>query len=125
MGTALYAIPLEDGGEIVVEIELGNLGGGVALAAEPGEIAARAGEPLETMLGRVRPAVTAVVDQFRRAARAPEQVQVEFGLTFGGETGVIFTKGRIESTLTVTVTWSGDSDDTAKAQPGGSGARTG
>lgn len=119
VATALYAIPLDEGGEIVVEVEPGNLGGGVAMAAEPGEIVARAGESLESMLGRVRPAVAAVVDQFRQAARTPEQVQVQFALSFGGETGMIFAKGRIESTFTVTVTWKGDDPDNARGQASG------
>jgi hypothetical protein len=102
--TYLVEIPVEGGGRLLVQASDEDLPGGLELAAlHPGDIVARAAEPLEAALDQLRPAVEAV--RLRLEAMAPDEVTVEFGIVLGAETSVVVAKGSTEVHFTVTLTW--------------------
>lgn len=103
--TYLMEVPLEGGGQLLVQAAEDDLPDGLDLAAgrRPGEIVARAAQPLEHALDELRPAVEAI--RRRLAAMAADEVAVEFGIVLGAETGVVVAKGTTEVHFTVTLTW--------------------
>src|SRR5262249_1783748 len=50
-------------------------------------ITTRASQTFEEAISRVRPAAEAIVDQLRSLSAAPDEVQVEFGLTLSAQGG--------------------------------------
>ncbi|MEU4090145.1 CU044_2847 family protein [Streptomyces aureus] len=94
---------------MVAEVDLADvvdLGDDVELVAEggPGR-SAQALQSLAEAFDGLEPALATIVTRLRRAARGPDMVTLEFGLKFGGETGVIFARGSAEAALAVTIAW--------------------
>ena len=89
MASVLMEVPLQDAGPVlVVEVDPTNVGGDLVLAAaEPGKAAAKASKTLEDSLDTLQPALHSVLNRLRSIG--PEEVVVEFGVKFGGESGVI------------------------------------
>lgn len=106
----LLGLPVEanggaDGEDVlVVEVDPGEVSGDLVLASPaPGEVVARAQVTLEQALGKLKPSLEKVVGLLKELS--PDQTVVEFGLKFGGETGVIIAKGTAEVNLKVTMSW--------------------
>jgi hypothetical protein len=99
--TELLAVPLEEGGTIVVETI--ERPGGIVKAARPGEIVERAAQTLESALDAVAPAARAVVEKLREAA--PDEITVEFGLRLTAEAGVVVTRTTGECNFKITLHW--------------------
>src|SRR5262249_13251690 len=83
---------------------LRGVGESVELAADDGRVA-RAGQSLAEAFQRVGPAIEVVLEKLRTATRSPDEIELEFGLKLGGETGLIFAKGSAETTFNVRLTW--------------------
>ncbi|WP_230396200.1 CU044_2847 family protein [Streptomyces blattellae] len=96
---------LLDDGQIVLLEVAGDGPAGVQRVSRGGVVAGAA-ETLQQALGRVRPALGAVVDDARSLARPPAEVTVEFGITLSAEAGVVVAKGSTEAHFTVTMRWS-------------------
>lgn len=110
--TYLIDVPVEGGGQLLVQASADDLPGSLELAAaRSGEIVARAGESLEAALDQVKPGIHALVD--RLIAMSPDEVAIEFGILLGAETGVIVAKGTAEVHFTVTMTWRRTASDQA------------
>jgi Trypsin-co-occurring domain 1 len=103
----LIEVPLEGGDRIVAEVEPELVDGELMLASAPGKIAAQARETLEKSLAQLGPALSGMLGTLR-AAR-PAEMQVQFGIKLGGETGVVVAKGTAEVNFLVTMTWRQDS----------------
>jgi hypothetical protein len=101
----LLGLPVEAGSEdlLVVEVDRSEVPGDLVLAADPGEVAARAQVTLEEALARLKPSLHKVVGLLRDLS--PDQTVVEFGLKVGGETGLIIAKGTAEVNFKVTMSW--------------------
>lgn len=69
---------------------------------EPGEVV-RAGRRLEEALAHVRPSLRAVADTVR--SLAPDSYEVEFGMKFNAESGVVIAKTALEGHFTVKLQW--------------------
>jgi Trypsin-co-occurring domain 1 len=69
---------------------------------KPGEAAARAARSLGEALAELGPMLSTI--KARLLEHAPDQFSVEFGVKFGGETGVILAKGTAEVNLKLTMT---------------------
>jgi len=74
----------------------------------PEEATARATETLEAAIGRVRPAVDAVVSSFRDSLQVPTEIEVEFGIVLTAEAGAVIARTQGEVHFQVTVRWSRD-----------------
>ncbi|GHA87742.1 CU044_2847 family protein [Streptomyces termitum] len=90
----------EGGGTAVFEVD-GDAGSDLELAA--GGVAVRARASLSEALDQVRPVLARVVETTRDLG--PEEVEIQFGLKMGGETGVIIAKGTAEVNFAVRLVW--------------------
>lgn len=97
----LVSFPLAGGGSVIVQVDERQSGPGPA--ATPGELAARAKMTFEQAVSHLRPIAKAVVDQVKDLG--PHEVEVELGITFSAEAGVILAKTSAEASCKVTLTW--------------------
>jgi hypothetical protein len=93
---------------------------------EPGEVV-RAGRRLEEALAHVRPSLRAVADTVR--SLAPDSYEVEFGMKFNAESGVVIAKTALEGHFTVKLQWhrgsGADGDPDGGQGPGGTDGAAG
>lgn len=116
----LVEVPVEGGGRLVVEAGPALLPSDLELAApRPGRIVAQARESLEESLDQIQPALAALAGRLR--AMAPEELTVEFGLTFGAEVGLFIASGTGEVHLNVTLSWKNGGN--AQSRPPGGASR--
>jgi hypothetical protein len=100
--TKLVQFPLEEGGSIVVEVEDEQLSGPVP-AAVPGDFAGRARMSFEEAAAKLGPIARTVLDQVKDLG--PQDVQVELGIKFSAEAGIILAKSSGEGSCKVTLSW--------------------
>jgi hypothetical protein len=98
-------VPLAGGGNLLVEVAEDDVAA-VERVGRPGQIVARTTETLEDALGRIRPAVAAVVAHLRDMTEPPDRVTLEFGIKITGGAGVVVAKAATEANFTVSVEWS-------------------
>jgi hypothetical protein len=97
-------VPLEDGAVLLVEVDREDVPGGVALAsAEQGAAAAKSSQSLSKSLEQLKPVLRTVKEHL--VASMPEHYTVEFGVKFGGESGIVLAKGTTEANMKITLTW--------------------
>lgn len=97
----LVAVPLDSGGEIIVEMD--HIDGGVVKAGRPGEIVAQAAQSLESALKSVTPAAQSILATLRQAG--PHAVTVEFGLELTAQAGAVIAKTEGKCHLKVALHW--------------------
>lgn len=102
----LVAVPLENGGVIVVEMD--HAQAGVVKAGRAGQIVGQATQTLEAALESVTPAAQAILAKLRQAR--PHEITVELGLTLTAEAGAIIAKTTSGCHLKVTLRWERDDD---------------
>jgi hypothetical protein len=108
VATLLLRVPVDQAGTEFVEVEVDrrDVVGPVELVSDQAaRDVAVAPYSLASSLDRVMPALTTIVDRFRTARLAPDEIAVNLGLKVGGETGLVFAKGSAEATFTATLTW--------------------
>jgi WD40 repeat protein len=97
-------VPLEDGAVLLVEVDPEDVPGGVKLApAEQGAAAAKSAQSLSKSLEQLNPVLRTVKEHL--VASMPEHYTAEFGVKFGGETGIVLAKGTAEANMKITLTW--------------------
>ncbi|HHS97503.1 MAG TPA: hypothetical protein ENK08_06330 [Chloroflexi bacterium] len=99
----LIEFPLEDGGTILVEVEMPE-GTGMVPAAR-GEVVQRAQQTFEAALEKVRPAAQAIIKKLRALHDPPDEIEVEFGLKMSAEAGAVIAATGVEANYKVTLTW--------------------
>lgn len=108
MGRQLVEFPLQDGGTVVVQVEDGHAPDGPVTRGwgdqEP-RVVEQARQTFEQAVGRVQPAVQALLGQLRTLAEAPEQVQVEFGLQLSAQVGAFVAGASTAGNFKVSMTW--------------------
>jgi len=101
----LVRVPVADGSPDFVEVDVEHLtASGVALVAGGSDIG-QASYTLAASMERVMPAVSAILARLRSAGDGPDEIGMTFGLSVGGETGLVFAKGTAGATFAVKVTW--------------------
>lgn len=107
MAKQVIRVPISEGepGYVEMQVESRDFEESGGLVADRGGAAATATRSLSASLDTVMPAISTVLSRIREAAHRPDEVEIELGLTIGGETGMIFTKGTAEATFAVTITW--------------------
>lgn len=107
MATALMRVPLTEGSDECIEVEIDSrcLGDAVQLATSGDGEVARAPFSLAGSMNNLVPALSTILTSLRRAEHAPDEIGMVLGLRFGGETGLVFARGTAEATFTVTMTW--------------------
>ncbi|RSS78269.1 CU044_2847 family protein [Streptomyces sp. WAC06614] len=103
--TQLARIPLADGGSLLVEAP--GAGEGPMEEGRFGEVIHELPENLQSALGSVTEAATAMLDQLRKAR--PDAINVEFGVDLSFEAGAVITKSSANGHLRVSMSWEGGS----------------
>lgn len=99
----LVELPVENG-SVIVEVDEADVPSELTLAStQPGETAARLGTTLEQALEKLYPTIAALTNRLQQAG--PEDIEIEFSLKVGGETGLIVAKGSVEANFTVKLSW--------------------
>lgn len=109
MASVLLEVPVQDAAVLIVEASPEDIGEDLIMASPPGEVAAKAARSLAQSLDQLEPLLTAIRE--RLVASRPDSFEVEFGVKFGGETGIILAKGTAEVNLKITLAWKQQSDD--------------
>jgi hypothetical protein len=91
----------EEGSELVVEVSDDSPGLELITRREDGVINAR--QRLQEALDSTLPTLRAVVGTVR--SLAPHEVEIDFGMKFTGETGVVVAKAVAEGHFTVRMRW--------------------
>ena len=104
----VLSYPLEAGGSVLIEVD-DDSGGGVTRGLRPDELAEKIGGSFEAALATVGPAALAVVSKVRNLADAPEGVEVEFGLKFGGQAGAFIASASTEAQFRIKMVWKRES----------------
>jgi len=102
----LLSVQIEDGSDdlVVFEVDRAAIGEDQVLASRaPGVATARARMTLEEALASLQPSLSKVTKTLQ--AVAPDEMEVEFGLKMGGETGIIVARGTAEVNFRVTLCW--------------------
>ncbi len=105
----LLGVSVEEGSDDVVVFEVDRsaiVEDQVLASREPGTVVARARLTLEEALANLKPSLSKIVHVLH--GMASDEVEVEFGLKMGGETGVIVAKGTAEVNFRVTLRWKAD-----------------
>ncbi|WP_328899405.1 hypothetical protein OHR86_04995 [Streptomyces sp. NBC_00441] len=90
-----------DGASLQVEVP-DDAPGLERIARDSGEVV-RAGRRLEEALAQTRPALRSVLESVR--ALGPDAYEIEFGMKFNAESGVVIAKTAIEGHFAVKVSW--------------------
>jgi hypothetical protein len=106
----LIEFPLEEGGSIVVEVDVPEQEGGSVHAARPGEIAAKAEQTFEAALERIKPAAGAIIGKLRGLSDPPNEMEVEFGLKLSAEAGAVIAAAGAEANYKVVLKWKREDD---------------
>jgi hypothetical protein len=99
----LVAFPLEEGGNIVIEIDEPETGGTVRAGRE-GPIE-KAKETFEEALNKVLPATKTVVEKLRDMTSKPDEIEVTFGVNLSTQAGAFIASAGAEANFCVTMRW--------------------
>jgi hypothetical protein len=100
----LVEFELEDGGSILVEVEVLEEAGMVPAAAAR-EVPEKARQSFEAALEKIRPAAQAIIAKLRALHDPPDEIEVEFGLKMSAEAGAVVAATGLEANYRVTLTW--------------------
>jgi Trypsin-co-occurring domain 1 len=99
----LIEFPLEDGGNILVEVD--TAGPVTRGLGDRHGVTEQARHTFEQAVARVQPAAQALVSQLRSLADAPEEIGVEFGLELSAEAGAFIAAASSSANFKVTLVW--------------------
>jgi Trypsin-co-occurring domain 1 len=97
----LVRFPLESGGGVIIQVD--ERQSGPVPAASPGEIAAKAKMTFEQALSQLRPIAKALLEEVKDLG--PQKVEIELGIAFSAEAGVVLAKTSAEGSCKVTLSW--------------------
>ncbi len=106
----LVAFPLEEGGNIVIEIDEPETGGTVRAGRE--DTIEKAKETFEEALNKVLPATKTVVEKLRNMASKPDEIEVAFGVNLSTMAGAFIASASAGANFGVTVRWTGKAEET-------------
>ncbi len=104
--TYQLAVPLSDDSDDVVifQADRRDVPDSLVLASDDGDrMADRARVTLEDALAKLKPSLHKVLDMLKELS--PDETSVDFGLSVGGEYGVVIAKGTAEVNFAVHMTW--------------------
>jgi hypothetical protein len=110
MPRRLVQYDLESGGSILVWSDTDN----APLAGEPvtrglrdveGQIVERAGRSFESALAQIEPAAETLIAQFRDLTHAPDEIEIEFGVSLHAQAGAIIAETSGDANFKVSLTW--------------------
>jgi hypothetical protein len=112
-------VDAEDGETLVFEVSSEQITDDLVLSADPEKSVVRAQLSLSQAINKVEPGLKSLVRLLRRLSA--EEVEIEFGLKIGGETGIIISKGMAEVNFSVRMTWAKEREAPSRQLPAGTG----
>ena len=106
----LVAFPLEEGGNIVIEIDEPETSGTVRAGRE--DTIEKARETFEEALNKVLPVTKTVVEKLRNMASKPDEIEVTFGVNLSTMAGAFIASASATANFGVTVRWTGTHKET-------------
>jgi hypothetical protein len=103
--TTLMKFDLEEGGDVTVEVDDASRSSRVTRGGRSGDLILESGHSLEDAVGRVTPAVGAIVERFRSSDVAPHQIDLELGVKLSAEVGAIISRTAGEANIRLTLRW--------------------
>ena len=100
----LVEFPLEEGGFLLVEVDVPEEWGMIPAAISEG-LPQKAQQTFEVALDKIRPAATTIIKNLRALHDPPDEIEVEFGLKMSADAGAIIAAAGIEANYKVTLTW--------------------
>jgi len=101
----LIEFKLADGTPVYIETaEVSPRGGGPQRVSRNTAGAQEAATRFEDAVARIRPAAQALLDSLSDL-NTPQQINLEFGITFNAKAGVIFASVDSEAVFKVAITW--------------------
>lgn len=107
----LVEFPLEDGSNVVVEVDEPETGGTVR--AGRGDTIVKARETLEEALDNVLPVTKSIVTRLRSVGNKPDEIEVAFGVKLTTTAGAVIASATAEANFNVTLRWAGKAKDEA------------
>ena len=104
----LLEYPLEGGGSVLIQVEDRHSGDGEVTRGwgeRDRRVIEQAQESFEQAVGRVQPAVQALLAQVRSLADSPDTVSVEFGIELGAEVGAFVANASSKGHFKVSLSW--------------------
>jgi NTP-dependent ternary system trypsin peptidase co-occuring protein len=112
MAKRFVEFTLESGGTVLVQVEDGTAAGGYGAGEitrgwgdRDERVVLQAQQSFEQAIGRVQPAVQALVRRLRSVAESPEEIKVDFGLELSAEVGAFVAGASSTGNFTVSMTW--------------------
>ncbi|GLZ40691.1 CU044_2847 family protein [Actinokineospora sp. NBRC 105648] len=102
MAVEIARFPLADGGSVLVEVDEVP---GVARASRPGKVMTEARTVFENAVGQVRDAAAAALTQFSSMTRAPDEVELKFGMKLDVEAGAVIARTGVQGQFEVKLKW--------------------
>src|SRR5579863_8464525 len=112
----LVEFPLEEGGNIVIEIDEPETGGTVRAGRE--DQIEKAKETFEDALNKVLPATKTVVEKLRNMTSRPDEIEVTFGINLSTMAGAFIASASAGANFGVTVRWVGKAEETPRGPDG-------
>ena len=97
--------PLEEGGSILVEVSIPESEGALIRVASAGDLTVKAATTFENALGSIRPLANAVVSKLQDLNYPPDEIGVEFGLSFRADGNAILTRVGADASFKVNLHW--------------------
>lgn len=101
----LIAFPLQDGTDVVVEVNDMESRGGITRGSRPTETIEKANTTFEEALSKVKPAAESVINTLRSLTVPADETTVQFGLKLDAAAGVVIASASVEANYTITMTW--------------------
>ncbi|MEV5538808.1 CU044_2847 family protein [Saccharopolyspora shandongensis] len=99
----LVRMPLENGGELLIEAADGR----GAIPVGGGGKVVQASETVQKAMGNIRSAAEAVLGELRAMEQPPSKVNVQFGIKVTGEASLAVAKSSGEANFNVSIEWNG------------------
>lgn len=93
------------GDKVYIEVSVPPTGGQQLAAADAAGLIGKATQSLEEALKPVPEAMKTVFDAITKSQFAPKELEVEFGLKFTADAGVVIGKIGSEASLNIKATW--------------------
>jgi Trypsin-co-occurring domain 1 len=101
----LVRFPLSEGGWVLVEVDVPP---GVSRAGRASGVLREARTTFEKAVGDVRDAAAAALAQFTTMTRAPDEIELKFGLKLDAEANAVIARTGVQGQIEVKLRWCRD-----------------
>jgi len=97
--------PLQEGGSILVEVDVPESEGALIKVASASDLTIKAATTFEDALGSIKPLANAVVSKLQNLNYPPDEIGVEFGVSFKADGNAILTRVGADASFKVNLNW--------------------